>query len=155
MASKEVGNLGVGSLFAFNRAMMFKWRWRFFHHSDLLWVRVIKTIYGVNSGLSSLSPRGSSSGIWNNIIYMLVNLTNRGFDLLSVCPIRVGDGAATSFWQDKWFLDNPLATSFHRIYALDNHKSATVRDRVGIGWDLGNLLRMPRGGIDQSQWAVF
>lgn len=30
MASKEVGRLGVGNLFVFNRAMMFWWSWRFF-----------------------------------------------------------------------------------------------------------------------------
>lgn len=126
MASRRVGGLGVGSLFAFNRVLMFKWWWRLFHHSALLCVRVVKSTYGADGGRSSLSPCGSLSGLLTNLICMLVNLTDRGIDLLSLCPIRVGNGVATGFWHEKWLLDNPLATSFHRIYALDNHKFVAV-----------------------------
>nr|GEW03597.1 RNA-directed DNA polymerase, eukaryota, reverse transcriptase zinc-binding domain protein [Tanacetum cinerariifolium] len=45
---KEKEGLGVSSLFVLNRALMFKWVWQFFNQSDLLWVRVIHTIHGVD-----------------------------------------------------------------------------------------------------------
>ncbi|GKA16109.1 RNA-directed DNA polymerase, eukaryota, reverse transcriptase zinc-binding domain protein, partial [Tanacetum coccineum] len=46
LASKDKGGLGVLSLFALNRALMFKWVWRFFTQSSSLWTRVIKAIHG-------------------------------------------------------------------------------------------------------------
>ena len=46
LASKERGGLGVSSLYALNRALMFKWVWRFKTQKDLLWTRVIKAIHG-------------------------------------------------------------------------------------------------------------
>lgn len=62
LASKEVVGLRVGSIFAFNRALMFMWCWRFFHHPNMLWVRVVKAIYVQDGGLSSLPFRGYPSG---------------------------------------------------------------------------------------------
>ncbi|PWA63235.1 ribonuclease H protein [Artemisia annua] len=35
--AKEKGGLGVGSLWAFNQTLIFKWRWRFLNGNDLLW----------------------------------------------------------------------------------------------------------------------
>jgi len=46
LAEKEVGGLGVNSLFALNRAMLFKWIWRYFVESEALWVKVVKAIHG-------------------------------------------------------------------------------------------------------------
>nr|GEZ47381.1 RNA-directed DNA polymerase, eukaryota, reverse transcriptase zinc-binding domain protein [Tanacetum cinerariifolium] len=48
LTSKEKGGFGVSSLFALNRALMFKWVWRFFNQIDSLWVRVIHAIDGVD-----------------------------------------------------------------------------------------------------------
>ena len=48
LASKENGGLGVGSLFSFNKAMLFKWRCRFFKNPNALWVSVIKAIHGTS-----------------------------------------------------------------------------------------------------------
>ncbi|GJY05193.1 RNA-directed DNA polymerase, eukaryota, reverse transcriptase zinc-binding domain protein [Tanacetum coccineum] len=45
MASKDTGGLGVASLFTLNRALMFKWVWRFITQKKSLWTRVIKAIY--------------------------------------------------------------------------------------------------------------
>nr|GEY27882.1 RNA-directed DNA polymerase, eukaryota [Tanacetum cinerariifolium] len=46
LAAKDVGGLGVSSLFALNRALMFKWVWWFFSQKNLLWVRVVKALHG-------------------------------------------------------------------------------------------------------------
>ncbi|GJW07461.1 RNA-directed DNA polymerase, eukaryota, reverse transcriptase zinc-binding domain protein [Tanacetum coccineum] len=46
LASKEKGGLGVSSLYALNRGLMFKWVLRFFTQNTSLWSRVIKAIHG-------------------------------------------------------------------------------------------------------------
>nr|GEV07799.1 RNA-directed DNA polymerase, eukaryota, reverse transcriptase zinc-binding domain protein [Tanacetum cinerariifolium] len=46
MASKDAGGLGVASLFALNRGLMFKWVWRFITQKNSLWAKVITTIHG-------------------------------------------------------------------------------------------------------------
>ncbi|GJR56538.1 RNA-directed DNA polymerase, eukaryota [Tanacetum coccineum] len=46
LASKEKGGLGVSSFFALNRALIFKWVWRFRSQSNSLWSRVIKALHG-------------------------------------------------------------------------------------------------------------
>ncbi|GJR80713.1 RNA-directed DNA polymerase, eukaryota [Tanacetum coccineum] len=63
LASKEKGGLGVLSFYALNRALIFKWIWRFRTQNLSLWARVIKAIHGVdgkigyNVPLKSLFPR--------------------------------------------------------------------------------------------------
>nr|GFA75646.1 RNA-directed DNA polymerase, eukaryota, reverse transcriptase zinc-binding domain protein [Tanacetum cinerariifolium] len=46
LAAKDVGVLGVSSLFALNQALMFKWVWRLFSQKNSLWVRVVKALHG-------------------------------------------------------------------------------------------------------------
>ncbi|GJW93550.1 hypothetical protein Tco_0173222 [Tanacetum coccineum] len=46
LASKEKGGLGISGLYALNRALMFKWVWRFLSQNSLLWANVIKSIHG-------------------------------------------------------------------------------------------------------------
>nr|GEY58748.1 RNA-directed DNA polymerase, eukaryota, reverse transcriptase zinc-binding domain protein [Tanacetum cinerariifolium] len=46
LAAKDVGGLGMSSLFALNQALMFKWVWRFFSQKNSLWVRVVKALHG-------------------------------------------------------------------------------------------------------------
>ncbi|GJT01314.1 RNA-directed DNA polymerase, eukaryota [Tanacetum coccineum] len=41
MARKKDGGLGI-SLYSFNRALLYKWKWRFHTMSDVLWVKIIK-----------------------------------------------------------------------------------------------------------------
>nr|GEZ81701.1 RNA-directed DNA polymerase, eukaryota [Tanacetum cinerariifolium] len=55
LASKEKDGLGVSSLYALNRALMFKWVWRFFSHSSSLWARVIKAIHGEDGKIGKKS----------------------------------------------------------------------------------------------------
>nr|GFA24865.1 RNA-directed DNA polymerase, eukaryota, reverse transcriptase zinc-binding domain protein [Tanacetum cinerariifolium] len=61
MTSKDVGGLGVSSLFALNRALMFKWVWRFISHKTSLWARVISALHGdegkIDIAFKELAPR--------------------------------------------------------------------------------------------------
>ncbi|CAI9269693.1 unnamed protein product [Lactuca saligna] len=48
--------------------------------------------------------------------------------------------------------DTSLAITFHHIYALDIYKDARVTDRVDVDAFLSFLLRLPRGGMVETQW---
>lgn len=100
LAIKDKGGLGVGSLFSFNRTMMFRWQWRFFHSPDLMWARVIRSLYGSDGGSRTLITIRVGSGPWYGVIRMFTQLRDRDIDIRSLCPIRVGDGHHTSFWHD-------------------------------------------------------
>ncbi|GJR63780.1 hypothetical protein Tco_1505942 [Tanacetum coccineum] len=45
LAPKVIGGLGISSLYALNRGLLFKWVWRFFAHESTLWSRVVKAIH--------------------------------------------------------------------------------------------------------------
>nr|GEW51899.1 RNA-directed DNA polymerase, eukaryota [Tanacetum cinerariifolium] len=46
LASKDRGGLGVSSLYALNRGLLFKWLWRFYSKDSSLWAKVIMAING-------------------------------------------------------------------------------------------------------------
>lgn len=54
LVGRKEGGHGVSSLFCFNRAMFFRWRWRFSHNPDVIQVHLLMTIYGSDGGCSSL-----------------------------------------------------------------------------------------------------
>ncbi|GJS57557.1 RNA-directed DNA polymerase, eukaryota, partial [Tanacetum coccineum] len=51
LAAKDKGGLGVSSLYALNRALLFKWVWRFTTHKSSLWARVITAIHEVDGNI--------------------------------------------------------------------------------------------------------
>nr|GEY13437.1 hypothetical protein [Tanacetum cinerariifolium] len=53
LASKKNEGLGVSSFFALNRAILFKWIWRFISQGPSLWSRFIKGIYGSKGALDN------------------------------------------------------------------------------------------------------
>ncbi|GJW07651.1 hypothetical protein Tco_1570074 [Tanacetum coccineum] len=66
LASYEHGGLGVGSLKAFNIALLQKWRWRFLNNPKLLWVKLIKAIFRLEAGFDGKGCY--TQGIWANIV---------------------------------------------------------------------------------------
>nr|GEV22250.1 RNA-directed DNA polymerase, eukaryota, reverse transcriptase zinc-binding domain protein [Tanacetum cinerariifolium] len=68
LASKAMGGLGIGSIFALNVALLFKWIWRFCTTSNNLWVNVIKDIHGHDGGIGSGRAGNLSHNVWNSII---------------------------------------------------------------------------------------
>ncbi|GJX34960.1 hypothetical protein Tco_0246517 [Tanacetum coccineum] len=53
-ASKKYGGLGVSNFYALNRALLFRWVWRFLSHDNSLWFRFISAMHG-----SSFQTRSS------------------------------------------------------------------------------------------------
>ncbi|GJT89436.1 RNA-directed DNA polymerase, eukaryota [Tanacetum coccineum] len=61
LASKKKGGLRVSSFFALNRALLFKWIWRFISHGTSLWSRFIKAMYDDHGALDNPGDVSRSS----------------------------------------------------------------------------------------------
>ncbi|GKB57256.1 hypothetical protein Tco_0913442 [Tanacetum coccineum] len=130
LASKKNGGLGISSLYALNRALLFKWVWRFISRDNSLWCRLILSMHG--SKLPSSSPFRYST--WLSIIREIHSLKDRGVDLV-------------------WIGDNPLCVLFPRIFALETNKDSSVA--VKLSSITSSLRRPVRGGSESSQLSLL
>nr|GEY74874.1 RNA-directed DNA polymerase, eukaryota, reverse transcriptase zinc-binding domain protein [Tanacetum cinerariifolium] len=151
LTSKDKGSLGVSSLFALNRALMFKWVWRFFNQSDSLWVRVIHAIHGVDGRIGRAENVGYTS-IWCDIFKEMDRLASHGIDLISMMHKKIGNMLNTSFWEDRWRGEQRLKEAFPRIYTLEVNKHISVAFKFEQTALFSSLRRMPRSGIESEQW---
>nr|GEV64901.1 RNA-directed DNA polymerase, eukaryota, reverse transcriptase zinc-binding domain protein [Tanacetum cinerariifolium] len=85
LALKEKGGLGVSSLYALNRGLMFKWMWRFYTQNTSLWVRVIKAIHGDDGKVGGYVKDGAKS-CWLSIVNEINSLKNKGKALKNGYP---------------------------------------------------------------------
>ncbi|GJS65514.1 RNA-directed DNA polymerase, eukaryota [Tanacetum coccineum] len=77
LAAKKNGGLGVSSFYALNRALLFRWVWRFISQEDSLWFRLVRAIHGNNINriqAANVSP-------WVSILREVHSLKARGIDL--------------------------------------------------------------------------
>ncbi|GKA37476.1 RNA-directed DNA polymerase, eukaryota, reverse transcriptase zinc-binding domain protein [Tanacetum coccineum] len=90
LASLDQGGLGVGSLKAFNLALLQKWRWRLITNPDSLWVKVVKAIHGVEAGFDEKGCY--TNGTWVNIVGSTNYLHSR-----NIIP-KAKDGQQPAAW---------------------------------------------------------
>nr|GEY17771.1 RNA-directed DNA polymerase, eukaryota [Tanacetum cinerariifolium] len=102
MAQKQYGGLGVSSLFALNRALLFKWIWRFYASQSGLWLDVIKAIHGSNCALDQPLPNRLGCLVWNMVRKAIGNLKSKNVDLMEFCKKVIRNSYNTSFWHEKW-----------------------------------------------------
>nr|GFA33449.1 RNA-directed DNA polymerase, eukaryota, reverse transcriptase zinc-binding domain protein [Tanacetum cinerariifolium] len=132
LAAKDVGGLGGSSLFALNRALMFKWVWRFFSQKNSLWVRMVKALHGGDGKIGKkVQPRYPST--WRNIINEIESLKLHGIDLVSFITPKLGNGADTSFWDVAWCGDIAFKNLVPRLYALESMKNIEVASKLSHG----------------------
>ncbi|GKC08256.1 RNA-directed DNA polymerase, eukaryota, reverse transcriptase zinc-binding domain protein [Tanacetum coccineum] len=148
LAAKIKGGLGVSSFHALNRALLLKWVWRFVSHDGSFWFRVIQAIYG--SRIVKHSVRMASN--WCSILRELHLLKEKGFDFLSHCHKRIGDGNNTRFWIDIWKGDRPFKDVFPRMFALELDKDVSVADKVAMSVDQ-SFRRPIRAGLEYQQFT--
>ncbi|GJV73199.1 kinesin-like protein KIN-13B [Tanacetum coccineum] len=128
MASKDAGGLGVASLFALNRGLMFKWVWRFITQQNSLWAKVITAIHG-NIG-KTVKPTFPS--IWLNIIQEVAVMKLKGYASLSDKKTQVvvfrGSGSLV------FLFGNPLMLAF---LPCDSIFLVEIMSKISRWWDLG------------------
>ncbi|GJZ04827.1 RNA-directed DNA polymerase, eukaryota, reverse transcriptase zinc-binding domain protein [Tanacetum coccineum] len=128
LASKKYGGLGISSFFAFNRAFLFKWIWRFFSQGSSLWARFIKAIYGKRGAIDSFESIARRSH-WLNIVRETKALKNKGIDLLAFV-VKSGKRGRYIFLNDIWLDDMALKHRYPRLYALESSKQVSISDKL-------------------------
>ncbi|GJT29739.1 RNA-directed DNA polymerase, eukaryota [Tanacetum coccineum] len=145
LASKKKGGLGVSSFHALNRALLLKWVWRFVSQDGSLWFRVIQAVYGSTIDTHSIQ----TASIWSSILREVQVLKANGFDFLSQCSKRIGDGNNTRFWLDIWKGDKPFRDEFPRMFALESNQQISVAAKLAASLEV-SLRRPVRGGLEQQ-----
>ncbi|GKF40021.1 hypothetical protein Tco_0120082 [Tanacetum coccineum] len=125
LASKKYGGLGVSSFFALNRALLFKWIWRFISSESSLWSHVIKAIYGDRGSLDTPSSFHRRS-TWLDIIREVRSLSSKALENLY-----------------SW------------LYALELDKSIKLVDKLRDSSLVDSFQRQPRGGIEEDQFRLL
>ncbi|GKE78397.1 RNA-directed DNA polymerase, eukaryota, partial [Tanacetum coccineum] len=117
LASKKNGGLGISSLYATNRSLLFKWVWRFLTQESSLWSRFIKASHGTKEAMDvqNLANKGS---IWYDLIHAFSSFNKQGVDLLAFMKRKLGNGERTLFWEDIWLGEVPLKAAYPRIFAF-------------------------------------
>ncbi|GJT28794.1 hypothetical protein Tco_0909069 [Tanacetum coccineum] len=152
LASKEKGGLGVPSLYALNRALLFKWVWRFYTQWFSLWAKVIRGMHGEDGKLCK-NIKQSHSSVWLDIVRETVILKNKGTDLCGFIHKKMGNGIDTSFWNDVWKGDTAFKFLYPIIYALESCKNIMVAEKMSHETLVFSLRRDPWGGIEQEQFG--
>ncbi|GKD23921.1 hypothetical protein Tco_1225624 [Tanacetum coccineum] len=151
LAPKEKGGLGVLSLYALNRALLFKWVWRFRTQTNSIWTKVIKGIHGVDGNMNK-NVKDKHPSIWLDIVKETMHIKNQGTDLCGFIQKKIGNGIDTSFWEEIWRGDSAFKFLYPRLYALEPCKSITVAEKLGHTNLASSFRRQPRGGIEQEQF---
>lgn len=150
LRSKDNGGLGVGSLFALNRALLYKWKWKFLTVRRNLWVHTIKAIYGDDGDTSMVRKSGNWNTCWKGVQNAITHLRNNDIDLDYFLKKKVGDGSNTFFWKERWNGEDIFMLKYPRIYNLQLNKDITVKELYPLLE--ANLRRRPRSGVEQAQW---
>ncbi|GJW59203.1 RNA-directed DNA polymerase, eukaryota, reverse transcriptase zinc-binding domain protein [Tanacetum coccineum] len=154
MASKDAGGLGVASLFALNRGLLFKWVWRFITQKNSLWAKVITAIHG-DDGKIGKTVKPTFPSIWLNIIQEVAVMKLKGIDVVSFIKPKCGDGTNISFWNDAWRGDVAFKILAPRIYMLESMKDiqvATKLSHVDLEW---SFRRKSRGGAELKSITIL
>ncbi|GJT95096.1 RNA-directed DNA polymerase, eukaryota, reverse transcriptase zinc-binding domain protein [Tanacetum coccineum] len=154
LASKEKGGLGISSLYALNKGLMFKWYWRFFTKDSSLWSRVIKAIYGDSGGLER-NTFATYTSCWSNIVKEVTSLDEKGLNLCNAICFKLGNGEKARFWEDRWLDGMLFKTLFPRLYALELCKDCTVASKICDYTFDSSFRRPPRGGVEQEQFMAL
>ncbi|GJY23037.1 hypothetical protein Tco_0396695 [Tanacetum coccineum] len=117
LTSKEKGGLGVSSLFALNRGLLFKWLWRFYSQKDSLWTKVIKALYGEDGSLDKVGASAART-CWTTIVQEVKVIQAQGINIHDFIKLKLGNGEDSRFWLDKWYEGGVLKRLFPRVYAL-------------------------------------
>nr|GEV17245.1 RNA-directed DNA polymerase, eukaryota [Tanacetum cinerariifolium] len=92
------------------------------------------------------------SSNWCSILRELEVLKSKGFNFLSHCSKRIGDGCRTRFWQDRWLAGMVLRDSFPRIFALELDKDVSVASKMREDM-VGSFRRNVRDGVERQQFS--
>jgi hypothetical protein len=118
---KEVGGLGVRSLFLTNKTLLGKWLWRFGLEEHHLWRHVLVTKFGSDLGgwCTKLIRGPHGCRLWKGIM-------SGWEDYFQHVEFVVGQGTCVSFWKDKWCGDTSLMALFPTLFTCSSNRDTTI-----------------------------
>ena len=124
---KELGGLGVGNILHKNLILLFKWWWRFSDSNDMLWKRILTSVYGIK-GLKASSETFSriKEGTWSQLMSNDPDTRKIRSIVEQGMIIRLGNGNSVLFWHDQWCEIGPLKRTFPRLFALSLQKNSLI-----------------------------
>ncbi|GJR83312.1 hypothetical protein Tco_0154097 [Tanacetum coccineum] len=131
LASKKYVGLGVSSSFALNRALLFKWVWRFFSQGSSLWTRFIKRMYGESAALDSSYPLSKRSP-WLDIIHEVAVLRSKCINQMPLILKKIDCILGSLFWEDIWIDGSALKHQYPRLYALEMSKQIKASGEFSV-----------------------
>lgn len=108
VTSKEKGGLGLGSLRAFNLAMIVKWWWGLKNNKSTLWRRVIMGIHNLHNKPAKTLAKKTIPGIWSNIAGVIQELQKDGLSFDDIFKKQVREGEDTLSGWIHGMVVNPL-----------------------------------------------
>ncbi|GJR63456.1 RNA-directed DNA polymerase, eukaryota, reverse transcriptase zinc-binding domain protein [Tanacetum coccineum] len=183
LASFNKGGLGIGSLKAFNLALLQKSRWRFANNPDSLCHTpprqkrganvtpdplqqlgrnvtpdpfqqlVIKAIHGGEAGLDLKGC--NCNGVCSSIVSSYAMLHERNILPINTLCRKVGGGSSIRFWKDNWNGNGPLMLRFNRLCHLDVNTDCLLSDlRINDIW-VWNWKRQVMGSRNEAALALL
>ncbi|KAL0774474.1 hypothetical protein Bca101_039625 [Brassica carinata] len=111
--SKELGGLGFKDLEKFNQSLLAKQAARVLNNPDSLLSQMLKQRYFKNNSFLKCGLGSRPSFAWRSILY--------GCELLQQGLMsRIGNGADTKVWWDRWILDDvPRVPEYRQGSVID------------------------------------
>ncbi|GKD90330.1 hypothetical protein Tco_1365837, partial [Tanacetum coccineum] len=120
-----LGSLNIGSLKAFNFALLQKWRWKLFTSPNDLWVKVVKAFHGHEGGFDNNGC--SFKGTWANIVGSSNFLHSKGtIVFIALIKTEIVSSSTVSL------MDNGIGIGPGSILNLGLNGTFTVNDARNI-----------------------
>ena len=153
---KELGGLGVGNIMYKNLILLFKWWWRYSESDNVLWKRILMSVYDLKHlKASSAAFSKAQVGSWSHMMKNDVVTSKIRSIVEQGMVLSVGRGDSILFWHDKWCELGPLKASFPRLFCLSTQKNLFIT-HMG-SWHEGSWswnLRWRRQVFDWEQEEI-
>ena len=113
---------------SFNLALLQKWHWRLVNQPNQLWVKLIKSIHGLEAGYDGNGCY--MQGLWADIVGSSNYLHSRNLIPKDVLKCTIGSRSTIRFWKDLWIGDEPLKVRYNRLFRLDLNEDCLLSDRL-------------------------
>ncbi|KAJ0548291.1 putative RNA-directed DNA polymerase [Helianthus annuus] len=127
---KKDGGLGLNKLSEVNISLLSKWGWRYKNEVNCFWRKIIAALHFNRIGWEGFPFKKSLSGVWSNIVKVLIRTKIGGNFLRNYMQGDVGNGEKIQFWLDSWIIAEPLRLRFPELFRLEAEKKCFVADRV-------------------------
>lgn len=117
---RRKGGLGIKNLKLMNICLMCKWWWKLKNEKGI-WQEIVNKKYFLDKGTLKVESRATDSHAWSDLVKVKeYYIEGRQIDTRS--------GDKTSFWEDPWHCEMPLAISDPELYDICNDKDILVME---------------------------